>query len=217
MDEQNQIKIFEFEDQDVETVFLDGEPLFNPYHIGICLEMSESAVQNHLAKMNDSQKIILENSKLQFSEFRKLANRGETFLRESGVYKLIFKSRAPKAEEFQDWITDEVLPVLRKTGSYTLSREEQMLATVIENTEILLGIKKREIAIHQNSSWNMKLFELILDCSRNGMGGVGDLYDELCYLYEAETGFDIEKIARSMGLTRKEYFNRETHRLQNII
>lgn len=49
-------------------------------------------------------------------QFRKLHNTGENFLTESGVYKLIFKSRKEEAERFQDWVTDEVLPLIRKTG-----------------------------------------------------------------------------------------------------
>ena len=39
---------------------------------------------------------------------------------ESGLYKLIFVSRRPEAERFQDWVTDTVLPQLRKTGSFQL-------------------------------------------------------------------------------------------------
>lgn len=50
--------------------------------------------------------------------FRKLHNTGENFLTESGVYKLIFKSKKKEAEKFQDWVTDEVLPTIRKHGVY---------------------------------------------------------------------------------------------------
>ncbi|MCI9927552.1 hypothetical protein JY717_19685, partial [Clostridioides difficile] len=49
---------------------------------------------------------------------RKLHNTGENFLTESGVYKLIFKSKKEEAEKFQDWVTDEVLPAIRQTGQY---------------------------------------------------------------------------------------------------
>lgn len=50
--------------------------------------------------------------------FRKLHNTGENFLTKSGVYKLIFKSKKPDAERFQDWVTDEVLPQIEQTGGY---------------------------------------------------------------------------------------------------
>ncbi|CAB4014578.1 phage repressor antirepressor Ant [Paramuricea clavata] len=42
------------------------------------------------------------------------------FLREQGLYQLIFKSRLPIAEAFQDWVVTDVLPSIRKTGSYNL-------------------------------------------------------------------------------------------------
>lgn len=38
---------------------------------------------------------------------------------ESGLYALIFKSRKPEAKRFRKWVTSEVLPALRKTGTYT--------------------------------------------------------------------------------------------------
>ena len=50
-------------------------------------------------------------------------------LTESGVYKLIFKSRKPSAEKFSDWVTDEVLPTLREKGSYSLKPQENQSCT----------------------------------------------------------------------------------------
>lgn len=41
-----------------------------------------------------------------------------TIVTEGGLYRLIMKSRSPIADEFQDWVTDEVLPAIRKTGRY---------------------------------------------------------------------------------------------------
>ena len=40
-------------------------------------------------------------------------------INESGVYALIFSSKLPKAKEFKRWVTSEVLPAIRKTGSYS--------------------------------------------------------------------------------------------------
>ena len=42
-----------------------------------------------------------------------------TVVNESGLYSLIFSSKLPKAKEFKHWVTSEVLPAIRKTGSYT--------------------------------------------------------------------------------------------------
>ena len=42
-----------------------------------------------------------------------------TIINESGVYALVFSSKLPKAKEFKRWVTSEVLPAIRKTGSYS--------------------------------------------------------------------------------------------------
>ena len=39
---------------------------------------------------------------------------------ESGLYNLIFQSRKPEAKKFRKWVTNEVLPSIRRTGSYTV-------------------------------------------------------------------------------------------------
>lgn len=113
-----------FEGHEVEVFELAGQVLFNPYHVGNCLELSESAVRNYLARMNKKQAVTLKNSDVRNMDIRKLNNAGEKFLTESGVYKLVFKSRKPNAEKFTDWVTDEVLPALRKTGSYEMPKKD---------------------------------------------------------------------------------------------
>lgn len=112
-----------FEGNEVEIFELKGEVLFNPYHVGTCLEMAVGTVKDHMSRMNSKQVIKLRNSDVGLTNFRKLNNAGENFLTESGVYKLVFKSRKPNAEKFTDWVTDEVLPILRKTGSYELPQK----------------------------------------------------------------------------------------------
>ena len=47
---------------------------------------------------------------------------------ESGLYKLIMRSRKPQARKFQDWVTREVLPAIRKTGGYLLNEEARETA-----------------------------------------------------------------------------------------
>ncbi len=115
-EQKNQLMIFE--NHEVEVFELDGQVLFNPYHVGECLELGESAVRKAIGNMTEKQVIKLKNSDVKESNIRKLNNAGENFLTESGVYKLVFRSNKPNAEEFTDWIADEVLPTIRKTGGY---------------------------------------------------------------------------------------------------
>ncbi|ASY50457.1 phage antirepressor KilAC domain-containing protein [Clostridium perfringens] len=107
-----------FENKPVEVFEWNGQVLFNPYDCGDCLGLEKSSIRNYLAEMNEKQSIVLTNSKVLNTDIRKLANRGEKFLTESGVYKLIFKSKKKEAEKFQDWVTDDVLPSIRKHGAY---------------------------------------------------------------------------------------------------
>lgn len=114
-----------FEGHQVEVFELNGEVMFNPYHVGECLEMATGTVKDHMSRMNRKQVVKVKNSDVGLTDFRKLNNAGENFLTESGVYKLVFKSRKPNAERFTDWVTDEVLPTLRKTGTYEIPKQEK--------------------------------------------------------------------------------------------
>lgn len=111
-----------FENKLVEVFELNGQVLFNPYHVAECLDIAD--VKSSIRNFNEKQVIKLTNSKMHNMHFRKLHNTGENFLTESGVYKLIFKSKKKEAERFQDWITDEVLPQIRKTGGYIPLEDE---------------------------------------------------------------------------------------------
>lgn len=107
-----------FENKDIEVLVLDEQILFNPYDVAECLDMTDSAVRMAISKMNEKQVKTVRNADVKDVDIRKLNNRGENFLTESGLYKLIFKSHKEEAERFQDWVTDEVLPDIRKKGYY---------------------------------------------------------------------------------------------------
>lgn len=107
-----------FEGREVEVFELNGEILFNPRDVGKCLDLDDSSVRKAIGKMNSNQVKKLTNSDVKDMHIRKLNNAGENFLKEAGVYKIAFKSHKESAERFQDWVTDEVLPQIRKTGGY---------------------------------------------------------------------------------------------------
>ena len=100
------------------------------------MNLTDSAVRKSIANMNNKQVVKLKNLDVKDVPIRKLNNAGENFLTESGVYKLIFKSDKKEAEKFQDWVTDEVLHNIRKTGGYitttnTMS-DEDILARALQ-------------------------------------------------------------------------------------
>jgi prophage antirepressor-like protein len=52
--------------------------------------------------------------------YTKGKNRENSIISESGLYKLTMRSDKKEAKQFQDWVTREVLPSIRKTGTYTM-------------------------------------------------------------------------------------------------
>lgn len=66
-------------------------------------------------------------------------NQEASFITEGDLYRLIMKSKLPSAEKFEAWVMDEVLPTIRKTGSYqkpmTIAEQIQLLALGNQNHE----------------------------------------------------------------------------------
>lgn len=133
-----------FEGRQVEVFEFDGKVLFNPKHVAECLEIAD--VNSSTRKFNEKQIVKLNNSDMHDMHIRKLNNAGENFLTESGVYKLIFKSHKPDAEKFQDWVTDEVLPAIRKTGSYNQAPHgKELLALAVLEAQETIENQERQI------------------------------------------------------------------------
>ena len=66
----------------------------------------------------------------------------DTVINEQNLYKVIFQSRKQEAEQFQDWVTGEVLPSIRKTGSYSIQSQFQIPQTYSE--ALMLAAKQAE-------------------------------------------------------------------------
>ncbi|WP_332869660.1 Bro-N domain-containing protein [Clostridioides difficile] len=109
-------ELMNFEGKEIEVFEFEGRILFNSKDVANCLDIKN--VNENIRLMNEKQVVKLRNSDISNTDIRKLNNAGENFLTESGVYKLIFKSRKEEAEKFQDWISDEVLPQIRQNGAY---------------------------------------------------------------------------------------------------
>lgn len=118
-----------FEGHEVEVFEFNGKVLFNPYHVAEILEISD--IKSSIRNFNEKQVIKVKNSDVHTTHIRKLNNAGENFLTESRVYKLVFKSRKPNAEKFTDWVTDEVLPSIRKNGGYIAGQENDTPEVII--------------------------------------------------------------------------------------
>lgn len=124
-----------FEGHEVEILEFEGQVLFNAKDVAKILDIKN--VRDNISKMNKNQVIKLTNSAVGKTDTRKMNNAGENFLTSSGVYKLAFKSRKPNAEEFTDWITDEVLPSIEENGYYiSTEKDDKWLITRKETKQV---------------------------------------------------------------------------------
>ena len=107
----NEIKIFENEEfGSVRTMEINGEP----YFVG-------KDVAEILGYANTSKALIDhvdDEDKLNNETLSSLGQRGGWLINESGLYSLILSSKLPTAKKFKRWVTSEILPAIRKTGSY---------------------------------------------------------------------------------------------------
>lgn len=62
-----------------------------------------------------------------------------TIVNEPGLYNLIFRSNKPEAKQFKRWVTHEVLPAIRKTGSY--GNEKMEVAKLIASCKSATAVK----------------------------------------------------------------------------
>lgn len=62
-------------------------------------------------------------------------------INESGLYSLIFSSKLPKAKEFKHWVTSEVLPAIRKTGTYTAQGYRHKATSAGEVTNLIKTLR----------------------------------------------------------------------------
>lgn len=111
------IQKFIFNDAEVRTVLIKGEPWFVGKDVAELLGYKDTfaALKQHVKEVD---KQNWQNTSFQ-------SPRGFTIINESGLYSLIFRSKMEAAEEFTYWVTSEVLPTLRKTGVYKLKQQDK--------------------------------------------------------------------------------------------
>ena len=78
-----------------------------------------------------------------------------TIINESGLYSLVLSSKLPSAKEFKRWVTSDVLPTLRKTGSYTIHKEvdEEELAVRAQEARVASANLLKALADNAQGTW----------------------------------------------------------------
>ena len=106
----NELKVFSYEDFDVRTLMIDGEPWW--VLSDVCKVLGVLNSRDVVGRLDNDEKgvdlIDTPGGKQRLS-----------IINESGLYSVILRSDKPNAKPFRKWVTSEVLPSIRKTGSYS--------------------------------------------------------------------------------------------------
>lgn len=136
-----EVQVYESKFGKVRVVMIDGVPWFVGKDLAEALGYSDTnkAVAMHV---DDEDKKLNDKTSSSFGQ------RGATLVNESGMYSLALFSKLPTAKPFRRWITSEVLPSIRKTGSYSLeqkplSLEEQMAQGLLAANKIIAEKNKQ--------------------------------------------------------------------------
>lgn len=131
----NDLQIFNNEEfGEVRTAVVNDEPMFCLIDICKALEIKNAT---------DVAKRLDEDERTRLN----LGRQGETnFITESGLYAVILRSDKPNAKKFRKWVTSEVLPTIRKTGSYNkpMSTAEKIKLLAQGNEELNERVEKVE-------------------------------------------------------------------------
>ncbi len=137
----NELKVFENpEFGKIRTLTIEGEPWFVGKDVAVALGYTNprDALSKHVDAEDKGESQIATPSGIQ----------NMTIINESGLYSLILSSKLPSAKKFKRWVTNEVLPAIRKTGHYGT-----MSSPFCSNTAFLRAASL-SIALRMKSSTN---------------------------------------------------------------
>ena len=122
----NDIQVFDFEDNAVRVVDIDGEPWFVAADVARVLDFRDA--YNATRVLDDDEKGTHNVSTPSGDQEMNVIN-------ESGLYHLVLVSRKPEAKKFRKWVTAEVLPSIRKTGAYVApaARDDDCASGALED------------------------------------------------------------------------------------
>lgn len=110
------LSIFQFQaEQSVRVEFQNNEPLFCLTDVARILEISNANPLRFNMKRDGVHKMYSVDTKGRKNEI--------TYINEPNLYRVIFRSNKPEAVKFQDWIFEEVIPQIRKTGGYQIGQK----------------------------------------------------------------------------------------------
>ena len=188
---ENQVTIFNNEEfGDVRTIMIDGKPYFCAKDVATSLGYAKprNAISAH-CKGALKRGILTEGG-----------NQEMTFIPEGDIYRLIIRSKLPSAEKFESWVMDEVLPQLRQTGSYTMTKQDSyMIEDPIERA-------KRWIEEQEEKKMLEKENKKLLQDTKIQQQVIGELQPKADYtdiILKSNSSMNVSQIAKDYGMSAK--------------
>ena len=205
---ENEVQVWNYESSEIRTVQVNGEPWFvladvckvlelsSPHKVAERLDGDEKG-RNQIPTLGGVQEMAVVN--------------------ESGLYTVILRSDKPQAKPFRKWVTSEVLPSIRKHGSYSVqsqfadlspqlqvliqmeTRQKQIEARQAEQATALAGLEQKlqntcEVIALDKTAWRKDSEHLINKIARatgDGYGGIRLLYEEIYRSIESRAGVSL--------------------------
>lgn len=132
------LTVFNFDGLDIRVVANDSNDLWFIAK-DVCDVLGIANSRDALVRLDDDEKgVVITDT---------LGGKQETStINESGMYSLVLTSRKPEAKKFKKWVTSEVLPSIRKTGSYSQKPLSQ-LEILAQSAMALVEMDKRQTAL----------------------------------------------------------------------
>ena len=150
----NELKVFNNDEfGSIRTWVVDDEPWFVGKDIATILGYAkpENAIANHVDD-EDKTSTLIQGSGSNYKSKAILIN-------ESGLYSLILSSKLPSAKKFKRWVTGEVLPSIRKTGSYGKPMSQLEIAQYSIN--LLIEQERKMKALEAQQGEQVKRLDII--------------------------------------------------------
>lgn len=205
---ENEIQVWNYESSEVRTVQVNGEPWFVLADVCKVLEISNS--RNISSRLEPDEKGVTLVDTLGGTQQM-------TIINESGLYTVILRSDKPQAKPFRKWVTSEVLPSIRKHGSYSVqsqfadlspqlqvliqmeTRQKQIEARQVEQATALAGLEQKlqntcEVIALDKTAWRKDSEHLINKIARatgEGYGGIRLVYEEIYRSIESRAGVSL--------------------------
>ncbi|AXR43540.1 phage antirepressor [Pediococcus pentosaceus] len=186
----NELQNFNFEGNEVRTVLINDEPYFVGKDIADVLGYSNSrkALIDHVDEEDKNTVTIRDGNK---------GNPNQVVINESGMYSLVLSSKLPNAKKFKRWVTNEVLPSIRKHGAY-MTDEKIEEALLNPDTIISLATKlkneREKVEVERNG-------RLIAEQRVEELQPKADYYDQILSNKGVVT---VTSIAKNYGMTAPE-------------